>query len=519
MAEDRNHDNGNKIKELHNIAAKMESARSEEEVYETALDAAKNILEFYVCTIFIEEDTDTLEIKATSAEELSKGQRPPLRDSLYTKTFINKKSYLTKDIDEFKGAKPSSSEYKSAISVPIGDMGVFQAISDKVDHFDENDLELAELLVSHLTETLKRIMNEKAVRESEKRYKAIFNNTGTAKIIINDDLDINTINNEFEELSGYKKNEVEGYVNFEDFLYERDSEELTKFMNDLKDSSQDNSKKFESKFIDKFGNVKDTIGAISNIPNSSEFNISLLDVTDFKLAVDELQKVEKKYQTIFEKSETAMMIIRKDTVIEMVNPKFVELFGHPKKEIENKISWTELVVEDYLPEMEQYHEKRRKYPDSVPSSYECEVYDKSGNVRKVLLNVGMIPETQKSLVSLTELSIEDEFKGFTSLFDESETGMFILNPKKEIIKVNGALLNFMGCEESDVIGKDYDETIFASFDDVLEELTEDDIVFNSEKIEFENSNGETLTVELNTSIIRKENVEECYILGQIHEIS
>ncbi|HID43126.1 MAG TPA: PAS domain S-box protein, partial [Archaeoglobaceae archaeon] len=50
----------------------------------------------------------------------------------------------------------------------------------------------------------------KKLEESEKKYRAIFENTGTAMAIIEEDTTISTVNSEFEKLSGYKKEEIEG---------------------------------------------------------------------------------------------------------------------------------------------------------------------------------------------------------------------------------------------------------------------------------------------------------------------
>lgn len=512
-------DNRRKIKELHNIATKMESARSEEEIYDMTIEAARNILEFYVCSIFIQVESDRLEVKKSVGGKLKKGDILPLRDSVYTKTLMEKRSYLVDNIDEFKGAKPSLPEFKSAISIPIGNIGVFQAISDKLDNFDEDDLEMGELLVSHLTETLKRIRNEKTVRESEKRYRAIFNNTGTGKVILDSDMKINTVNKEFETLSGYKKKELEGHVNIKDFLYDEDIKQIEEFMEEVKGDKSNYSKNIELNFIDKHGNPKDTIGAISNIPDLDEFNLSLFDITDFKWAVEELQRSEKKYQTIFEKSETAMLIIRKDTVVEMVNPKFVEIFGYSRKEVENNMSWTELVVEDYLPMMEEYHQKRRIDPDSAPSNYECEVIDKKGNIRKVLLNVGMIPETEKSLVSVIDISQKDDISELESLFEGSDSGMFVLNSDKDMIKVNSTFLDLFDLKKEDVIGKSYKETVLSTCKNSIEKVISGGDRFISEIIEFSLPEGEIMKAELNLSRINEKGIDEQFILGQIYHLN
>jgi len=517
--EDELKDKNNKIKKLHDTAVNMGDCKKEDDLYKLTIDAAKNVLDFAVCNILIEIDGDGFEVKATSYDDINEGDILPLRDSIYTKTFLKKKSYMVDNLNDLEGAKPSRPEFKSAISIPIGDIGVFQGLSERPNNFDKNDIELAELLVSHLQETINRLRNEKKVKESEKRYRAIFNNTGTAKIIVDEELTIELVNNEFQKLSGYKKNELEDHFKFGDFLFEDDINEVSDFMEKVKDKYDNISKKFDLRFIDKNGNIKETFCAVSNIPDENKFNISIMDLTDLKWAVEELKKSEKKYHTIFENSGTAMLKIRKDTIVEMVNSKFVELFGYTKKEVEGKKSWTELVVQDYLPKMERYHQIRRNDPEAAPSSYECEVIDKAGNIRRVILNVSMIPGTDKSLVSIVDISDKEGFVEFGAMLDGLDIGMFILNSEGIITKANDKILELLKISDDNIVGQDYKNTLLSDLDNVTGNLASDRSKFYLSKIEIVDAEGNKFKAELNSSLIRDENNDESYILCQISPIS
>jgi len=46
---------------------------------------------------------------------------------------------------------------------------------------------------------------DKALEESEQKYRAIFENTGTAMVIVEEDMTISLLNSRFESLSGYIK--------------------------------------------------------------------------------------------------------------------------------------------------------------------------------------------------------------------------------------------------------------------------------------------------------------------------
>ncbi|MCD6467321.1 MAG: PAS domain S-box protein [Methanomicrobia archaeon] len=166
----------NKIEQLHKVAVQMESTQLEEEVYQLTVDAAEKILEFDMCTLDVVEGNQFV-VKATSSELPLKGTVSSSVDEggMAAKTYRTGKSYLTKDLRKEKEARPSLDEYRSGISIPIGKFGVFQAVSTEVDAFDQEDLELGELLISHTTEALKRIRSEKALQESEEKYKSLTN--------------------------------------------------------------------------------------------------------------------------------------------------------------------------------------------------------------------------------------------------------------------------------------------------------------------------------------------------------
>ena len=69
-------------------------------------------------------------------------------------------------------------------------------------------------LVQDITE---RKRMEEALKESESRYRAIFETTGAATLIIEDDTIISLVNSEFEKITGYAKDETEGKLSWTAF--------------------------------------------------------------------------------------------------------------------------------------------------------------------------------------------------------------------------------------------------------------------------------------------------------------
>ncbi len=110
------------------------------------------------------------------------------------------------------------------------------------------------------------------------------------------------------------------------------------------------------------------------------------------------------YQTIFNNTGAATVIIEADTTISLANSEFAKLSGFSKEEIEGKLSWTDFVHSDDLERMQEYHVARRENPASAPRNYEFRVRDRYGNVRQVVITIALIPDTSQSVASLVDIT-------------------------------------------------------------------------------------------------------------------
>jgi len=128
------------------------------------------------------------------------------------------------------------------------------------------------------------------------------------------------------------------------------------------------------------------------------------DITERKQAEKALAESEEKYRTVFENTGTATAIIEEDMTISMVNTQLETLSGYSKREIENKMKWTDFVIPEDLERMKKYHIARREAGEKPPTKYEFRMIDKKGNLKDILLKIGMISNTKKSVASLTDIT-------------------------------------------------------------------------------------------------------------------
>ncbi len=156
------------IRNLHEVATDLATCSSREEVYRRTLEASERLLDFDRAAIAIERN-DKLEVVAMSAAmPLDTPPTMETDEGIAGKTFQTGESFLINDISAEPTAVPQT-EVTSAISVPIGDRGVFQVIEDDLAAFSERDRELAELLVRHTESALDLLDREEALSRQNDR--------------------------------------------------------------------------------------------------------------------------------------------------------------------------------------------------------------------------------------------------------------------------------------------------------------------------------------------------------------
>ena len=155
-----------KIERLHEIAHQLEQSKTEDEVYRITVESADKILSFSLCTLDIVEG-DELVTKATSAGLPAGASRstPLSEETLATKTYHTKKTYVIGSPDEDSSARPTRPEFQSGISAPIGEFGVFQVAATEKNAFSEEDVRLLELLLGHTAQAIARIRMQNELKE------------------------------------------------------------------------------------------------------------------------------------------------------------------------------------------------------------------------------------------------------------------------------------------------------------------------------------------------------------------
>ena len=135
---------------------------------------------------------------------------------------------------------------------------------------------------------------EAALKKSEERYRSVFENTGTATIIIEDDMTISMVNAKFENLTGYSKAEIEGRMKWTDFVVADDLERMKAYHVKRREDNRAAPTEYECRVFNRFGEVKDMFLRIDMIADSRASVASFMDITAFKQTEAALMESERK---------------------------------------------------------------------------------------------------------------------------------------------------------------------------------------------------------------------------------
>ena len=134
---------------------------------------------------------------------------------------------------------------------------------------------------------------EEALKESEQYYKTIFENTGTATLIIEEDNTISLINTEFERLYGYYKYDIEGKKQWKEFVDDKHIHMMELYHKSRRINPESAPRNYEFDFIDSYGNLKNLFATVAMIPYTKKSLVSLQDITDRNTAENNLKNLLK----------------------------------------------------------------------------------------------------------------------------------------------------------------------------------------------------------------------------------
>jgi diguanylate cyclase (GGDEF)-like protein/PAS domain S-box-containing protein len=148
-----------------------------------------------------------------------------------------------------------------------------------------NNINSSKGALVQVNETLEQRVRERTeeLRNSELKYRTIFENTGAATIIIEKDKKISLANSRFLDMSGFSLSEILNRRTWQDFIDEKSYRKLSgEEKGPAAEMPATHGKQFECQFVDKHEHRKDILISFARIPETEASVASLTDITELK---------------------------------------------------------------------------------------------------------------------------------------------------------------------------------------------------------------------------------------------
>ena len=151
------------------------------------------------------------------------------------------------------------------------------------------------LLVRALRYAIERKRAEEELRESEERYRTLFQHSGTTVALVEEDGTITMVNKEIEELIGYTKEETIGKT-FVEFLPGKEKQRLLGY-HKARRRGESVPISYEAKIRRKDGGIGTVLVNVALIPGTKRSIASVTDITEREKTEQELKRKSKEIRS------------------------------------------------------------------------------------------------------------------------------------------------------------------------------------------------------------------------------
>ncbi|MFZ4440865.1 MAG: PAS domain S-box protein [Syntrophales bacterium] len=241
-----------------------------------------------------------------------------------------------------------------------------------------------------------------ALRESEKRYRALIENAGDIMFKTDATGHFTFVNQAGRRIAGYDEQEVIG-KEYWSLLRPDVREDAIKFFGRQFVKGQHNTYS-EFPIISKDGHeiwLGQNTSLLVEDGVVSGFQATARDITDRKKAEEALQESEERFRTLSDKTPLGMSLVSVDGRYEYVNPAFVKIFGYDLFDIPTGMEWFRMAFpnpENRKKVIAAWKEDLNNYPNLEIRPRIYEVSCKGGGLRTILFRSVALPSGKQFII-------------------------------------------------------------------------------------------------------------------------
>ncbi|MDO9045655.1 MAG: CHASE4 domain-containing protein [Methanobacteriaceae archaeon] len=177
------------------------------------------------------------------------------------------------------------------ITSSVLDIGKSSDLSGRIPVLGDDELANLAISVNEMLKSLEKSNIE--LKKSREGYKTIFENTGTAMLLLDKNMDILLANTHFKEIF----NLDDGNNNLKDLMAKKDHKKLQDYQLNL-ESNVNDFKNYELHLINKEGEIRDFYATFSFMKGADEVLISLIDITEHKKTGNKIRESLKEKEIL-----------------------------------------------------------------------------------------------------------------------------------------------------------------------------------------------------------------------------
>lgn len=306
---------------------------------------------------------------------------------------------------------------------------------------------------------------ENRLKESETFYKTLFEHTGTASILVDDDTTIIMANTQFEKLSGYSKEELEGKMSWKEMVLKEDLEMIENYHYMRRKGIKNPPGSYETRLINKEGNIRIILTNVTRIPGTKKSIASLTDLTELKKIEETLQTTLNRFYSILSNMRASVLLVTEENIVEFANQAFCDYF-HLTEPPEDLTGLTASEMLKKIKNVYHYPDDEITHIQEIVSQWEPvigeEVYLKGGKTcirdfipifirekpyGRLWLHLDI---TQRKKM---EKKLSDSERHYRYIVEKSSAGMFLLDKKGIIRYLNEQMAHLLNYSKNEMIGR------------------------------------------------------------------